>query len=651
MCGIAGILSFKEAAIQGGSAIHKMAHAMQHRGPDDEGYLMIGNNASEIQIAFGTDTFYTKEIPETYRPTLPIQTLLDKTATLFLAHRRLAIVDLSAAGHQPMATEDRRYWIVYNGEVYNYPEITKQLIAEGEKIVSHSDTEIVLKSYRRWGPAALTKFNGMFAFAIWDNEKKELFCARDRIGIKPFYYTICNDQFIFASDIKTIIASRLYQPTVSIEGLYHAMSYGIAPRPNTCFNNVFALEQAHWLLVRADGTVNKQRYWKIPLGTQNKKMKEHDAKELLDTALTKAVNRCLVSDVPVGTFMSGGVDSTTITAMAAIQTPGVRAFSLGYDDEEAKQFNEIPEAKATAALYDIDHIIRMVKAELTLQDIDDVIRLYEEPFYSLSPNYIISKLVAETDTKVILSGLGGDELFGGYRHFSWANRRPLVKAGAFFFKAIKKHSDYYQRISEFTTASTIDRYYSLMSTNMSEGFKKQLFTAESTASLNTIETLHDLYAGPEIRFTDNIEAMCHMNLMHYMGNHHVYRMDQFTMNFSLEARFPFLDHELVEAAFKIPSHYKIKQGERKYLLRRVAEKYIAPTCLSMKKKGFSLPMDHWLRTTLSNYAETKLQNLTKREIFNSSQIQKALVDFKAGKLNSRYIWQLVSTELWLSTFF
>lgn len=265
MCGIAGIINLSTVKSQSAIAIQKMATAMIHRGPDDEGFLLGCKESAPIQIFKGTDTPLTQDQLIPFYPSDSIESAYSQEAHLFLAHRRLAIVDLSANGHQPMCTKDKRFWIIFNGEIYNFPEIAQELKSLGITFLGHSDTEVLLYAYREWGTDVLAKLNGMFAFAIWDDHEKELFCARDRIGIKPFYYTIQNNQFIFASDIKTIIASGLYKPDIDLEGLYHVMSFGVAPRPMTAFKDVKALEQAHWLKIYASGKIESNDIGKFQL--------------------------------------------------------------------------------------------------------------------------------------------------------------------------------------------------------------------------------------------------------------------------------------------------------------------------------------------------------------------------------------------------
>lgn len=649
MCGIAGILNLKNDMSRSASAIHRMAGAMVNRGPDDEGYLIAAKNNNSPKIFSGSDTPYCKDsIP--FYPVFPIQSSYNCDGHLFFAHRRLSIIDLSAHGHQPMSDDSGRFWIIYNGEIYNYLEIGKELEALGVRFAGDSDTEVLLYSYREWGPKALQKFNGMFAFAIWDNKKKELFCARDRIGIKPFYYTVRNNQFIFASDIKTIIASGLYKPEVNPEGLYHVMSFGVAPRPMTAFKDIYALEQAHWLRIDATGDIKKQRFWRVPVGTQETSMTENDAVELLHTSLYKSVKYRLIADVPVGTFMSGGIDSTTVSAIASKIHPGIKAFTLAFETE-MDEFNELEQAKATAAMHPMDHIIRVVKPEIVFDHIMEMIGCYEEPFYSLSPNYIISQLVAENELKVILNGLGGDELFGGYGYYRWSGKFKLIQLLAPIMGFIRHVDRRYERLYDIASAKSMDRIHTAIFSIETEHSKQNLFINKDVREFNSIETLHSLYVGDDVHFMDDFEAFSYMDIMNYIGNHHVYRTDKFTMNFSIEGRVPFLDHEFIEAVYKIPSKYKVHGKIQKYILRKVAEKLIHPSCLKMEKKGFSLPLKIWMAGPLKKLISEKLNRLMERNLFNSDKIRSCYRKFQSDNSLFYQLWHLVAVELWIELFF
>ena len=657
MCGIAGIINFYNSETTLGVPLLKMTKQMTSRGPDDEGFVLFTADGS-ISSFYGDDSQLpsdggTPDFPGF--PTQHIRSAVTQKSQVALGHRRLSIVDLSPFGHQPMASSDLRFWIVFNGEVYNFLEIAESLKKEGVVLRSSSDTEVVLQSYVLWGNSCLKLFNGMFAFAIWDNEKKELFCARDRIGIKPFYYTILNNKFIFASNIKTIIASGLYQPTPDMEGLYLAMAFGIAPRPKTAFKNVVALEQAHWIKVNAaTGRIEKERYWFIPVGTQDHNMSEADAISLLEERLSTAIKYRLVADVPVGTFMSGGIDSTIISAMASKIQPGIKAFTLAYESN-ASEFNEVKQARATATLYHMQHIVETVRPEESLQYLDKWIDGYEEPYYSLPANFVISKIVKNNKVTVVLNGLGGDELFAGYSYYKFAPYYTWLKHIGKLFKFIEhisilRKNNRIERMFQLLQASTPDRLHTALFVKTSDFDLQRLFAVRELKKFNTIDYLHDLYVKKSLHFEDAIEAMSYMDIMNYIGNHHVHRVDQFTMAHSIEARFPFLDHNLVEAAFKIPSRYKLRGRIHKYILRKLAAKYIAPECLSMKKKGFALPLKQWMQGPLSSLVKKKLSSLKQRDIFVHDYINECLNRFESGDYNVTHTWHLTMLEMWFERF-
>jgi asparagine synthase (glutamine-hydrolysing) len=643
MCGIAGIVSFRGRALDQLPRVVSMGNAMRHRGPDDEGYLTVMQNGF-CQHYFGPET--PTDVRRTYPGARRVMDGFQTETVVALGHRRLSILDLSAAGHQPMSYAEERFWLVYNGEIYNHLELRTELIKRGYAFRSKTDTEVILASYAEWGERCLRRFNGDFAFALWDNKTSSLFCARDRIGIKPFYYECNADRLIFASDIQTLIASGLFRPKPDRDGLYLAMAFGIAPRPLTAFQNVQALEQSHWMRVGIAGHIEKQRYWRIPIGSQDKRMQERDAVALLDEELTLAVRRRLVADVPVGTFMSGGIDSTTVSAIAARFHPGIRAFTLGYEGAGANM-DEIPQAEATARMSPMRHIVKRVKPEECLQDLPTWIAGYEEPFYSLPANYMISKLARDNGVTVILNGLGGDELFGGYsyyRHARLALLRRLAGAGPV--------ADLPGRLKTLIAAigrNAGDHLHTNLFCLNSDAELGALFRPEARPSYRIADKLHALYCDGLI-FTSTIEALSYMDLMNYVGNHHVHRTDQFTMCFSLESRFPLLDHELVEAAFRIPDKWKVRRGMGKYVLRRVARDKIHQSCLAMKKKGFGLPLRQWMQGPFSEVVRRSIWQLRERPEVCGETVSEWYRRYEAGGFSAERIWHLTALELWFEHF-
>ena len=645
MCGIAGILSLAGTPQQQIPHLVAMTRAMRHRGPDDEGYMTVGESG-RIRHFLGADS------PLAVRarfPTSGMVTSGDQATSLFaMGHRRLSILDVSSAGHQPMSDSSGRYWIVFNGEIYNFKALRSELEVLGHRFQSSSDTEVILAAYGQWQEGCLVRFNGDFAFAIWDAHQQSLFCARDRIGIKPFYYVWDDQQFVFGSDIKTLIASGLYRPEPDPHGLYLAMAFGIAPRPITAFKGVRALEQAHWMRLHADGRVEKQRYWNIPIGTQDLKMKEGDAVEQLEEQLQRSVARRLVADVPVGTFMSGGIDSTVISAIAARKHPGIKAFTLGYQNA-APEMDEVSQAAATARLHPMEHIVKRVDPEESLEDLQAWIAGYEEPFYSLAANYEISKIVKENQVKVVLNGLGSDELFAGYERYRYSRipQHPWLRLLAGLADVIPNGK--VARGASLFGAQTPDHLHTLLFRQGDDKYLHSLFHSSFAIDSNLLEYIHNLYARETV-FGDAIEAMSYMDLMNYVGNHHVHRVDQFTMAHSIEGRFPFFDHELIETAYRIPSRLKIHKGKHKYILRRVAEKHIAKECLTMKKKGFSLPLALWMKGPLEPIVTKSLTRLMERPMMCSDTINRLNKAYKSGHLSPTRIWHLVALELWFERF-
>jgi asparagine synthase (glutamine-hydrolysing) len=357
MCGIAGIFNYSGSESPKLDSIIQMTNEMNNRGPDDEGYFL---DSGSIQIPLAGPNTPASSKQTTWNPREPAGSYLQLSSIVSLGHRRLAIQDLTPAGHQPLSTQDGRYWIVFNGEIYNKEEIANELKSLGVQFVGTSDTEVLINAYSSWGERCLSKLNGAFAFSIWDTRNQEMFCARDRLGIKPFYFTNTPTFFMFGSTIRSLLCSGLIKATPDDQGLYLSMAFGIAPRPITAFKNIYALEQSHWMKIKRDGSIIKNRYWEIPTCNQNQEMTLGEAKELLDFELARSIKSRLLSDVPVGTFMSGGIDSTTVSAIASQFQPDIKAFTLGYEGV-SPAMNEVEQASKTASMHNMNHIINYIK--------------------------------------------------------------------------------------------------------------------------------------------------------------------------------------------------------------------------------------------------------------------------------------------------
>ncbi len=645
MCGIAGIMATSPEAGASLHAVLRMARAMRHRGPDDEGFL-LGDRQGSVQGFLGTDS--PAEVRRRWGSSMRDADGSDAMGRVALGHRRLSIVDLSSEGHQPMADSEGRRWIVFNGEIYDFRQLRRELESLGYAFRSDTDTEVILAAYARWGCACLARLHGDFAFAIWDREDGSLFCARDRIGIKPFHYVHLPGHFIFASDIKALLASGLHAPRPDPEGLYLSMMYGMAPRPLTAFEGIRALEQSCWMRVLADGRIERGRYWRIPIGTQDARMSLSDATAALEDGLERAVRRRLEADVQVGTFMSGGIDSTTVTAIAAASRPGIHAFTLGYRDCPP-ELDEVGQAADTARMCPVTHVIEMVDPVEVLGDLLAWIDGYEEPYYSLAANHVVSRVVRRHGVKVALNGLGGDELFGGYDMYrlpGWLGRicpSPMAFLADSFTRLTGSN-----RVA-LAVASSPDRVHSIAFSKWPESDLRRVLDPRWHLPTSAADYIHHLYAR-DLYFQDNVEAFSYMDLMNYVGNHHVHRVDQFTMACSIEGRFPLLDHELVELAFQVPSRWKVSPTEQKLVLRRVALDWIAPSCLSMRKKGFSLPLGQWVRGPLAPLVARSLESLMRRDIVRPEAVKECMRSYREGRLPVQRIWHLVSLELWMERF-
>ncbi len=627
MCGIAGILNFNEPRSSAESLV-SMVRSMTNRGPDDEGYSIH----SGTSVLYAGDNSIDKTQPH-------IQTARTKKFNVGFGFRQLKIIDLSNKSHQPMCDSTKRYWIIFNGEIYNFNEIRIELENKGHRFYSNSDTEVVLKSYIEWREKALERFNGMFAFSILDTLTNDVFIARDRIGIKPLYFYNGQQHFIFGSTIQSIIQSKLYTPEVNWQGLWQNFRFSISQRPNTSFQDIYALEPAHYLKINLDNhSIQHIKYWEIPTNIQDQSLSEKQVFELIENGLKKAVNYRLISDVEVGTFMSGGIDSSLVSVLASKTNPQIKALTLGF--KEYKELDETSQASDTAHLQHLNHKIRHVNATDVIKDIEKATIAYEEPYFHLSANFELAKMASDNNLKVVLSGLGGDELFGGYDVYKKLSLWNAVKKNKKIVSLLPNLHEKIEKGKQLAQYNSLGEFYSHYYTNYTDEQLCQLFNEHH----ETTHLIESQYAK-DITFTDNFEAMSFFNLKSYIGNHQMRATDSSTMAFSLEGRFPLLDHNFIETAFKIPTKFKIYHGVQKYALKTVAQKYIAPSAINMSKKGLTLPLSNWISTNLKEFVHDTIHTLKGRHLFNNAYIETVV---KSN--DSHQIWQLVSTELWMQNF-
>jgi asparagine synthase (glutamine-hydrolysing) len=644
MCGLAGFFSKTLLQTNAEDSLRKMGRSLIHRGPDDEGIW------------------------------------LDPRIGIGLAHQRLSVVDLSSEGRQPMASASGRYVIVYNGEVYNFLELRKILEQAGDlHWRGHSDTEVILACIEKWGLSqALTKFNGMFAFALWDKEKRVLTLARDRIGIKPLYYGWMGKTFLFGSELKSLKAHPDFVGKVDRESLSLLMRFNYIPAPRSIYQDIYKLQPGTFLSIRGDKEVSSPTpYWSFSetarLGVREGfKGTREEAVNQLDSLLGEAVKLRMNSDVPLGAFLSGGIDSSTIVALMQKQSQqSVKTFSIGFHE---KGFDEAPHAKKIAQHLGTDHTELYVSSREALSVIPRLPSLYDEPLADSSqiPTFLLSELTRQ-QVIVSLSGDGGDELFCGYdRYFSWKKiwdkfrwiPGPGRKILAHLIKAIpadvinaggpamSRMFYKYGRIG--TLSERFNRLANALLAGGPEGFYLQglshwvgpkplvLGTAEPDIILNQTSFWEDFLA-PEMK-------MMFLDGTHYLPDDILAKVDRASMGAGLEARVPMLDHRVVEFSWKLPLEIKIREGQSKWILRQVLDKYVPRHLMDRPKMGFGIPIDIWLRGPLKEWAGDLLNETTLRQdgFLDPVPIMRKWKEHSSGHYNWQYfLWNILSFQAWL----
>jgi asparagine synthase (glutamine-hydrolysing) len=643
MCGITGILD--RTAASSSERLERLATAMartlEHRGPDDEGVWS------------------------------------DPAAGIALASRRLAILDLSAAGHQPMLSAGGRYAIAFNGEVYNFEAVRDELPPESRAALrGHSDTEVVLAAIEKWGVAsALPRFNGMFAFALWDGEERSLTLARDRMGEKPLYYGWFGEVLLFGSELKALRAHPAFGAEIDRDALALYMQHSAVPAPYSIYRGIWKLPPASYAVLRAGAREPEvATYWSVAEAVNAGSREpftgsEVEAVEQLDALLRDAVRLRMISDVPLGAFLSGGIDSSTIVALMQAQSSRpVKTFSIGSADEA---YNEAKDAQAVARHLKTEHTELYVTARETLDVLPQMPRFYDEPFAdpSIVPTYLVARL-AKRDVTVSLSGDGGDEIFGGYNRHLWTPRlwrgmrwmpRPLRRAVGAVLTAVpasrwqtiadalgKLSPEAQQRVPGYKIhklANVLDardlaELYRGLATHWREPVVK------GAAELPTA-----LSGTPLPRFTDFVEQMMYLDTVTYLPDDILVKLDRATMAVSLEGRVPLLDHRVVEFAWRLPLRMRVRGTTGKWALRQVLYKYVPHELVDRPKMGFGVPLGEWLRGPLRDWAEALLDKKRLREegYFEPQLIRDKWEQHLAGKGSWAYhLWDALMFQAWLA---
>lgn len=573
MCGIAGKTDWNNSDSGILETVRSMNKKIYHRGPDNEGLLKLDG--------------------------------------ITLGHRRLSIIDLSEKGNQPMSTADGRYVCVYNGEVYNFPEIKIELLKHKINFRSHSDTEVILYAFEIYGTECFAKFNGMFSIAIWDTINKELILARDRFGKKPLYYTFGNEKnIIFSSELTSLLEDRSIRRKISYEALNCYLALGYILSPMTIYEDIFKLEQATYLKISERGNKKeKKQYWDYSetFRTKNKDS-ESDTENKILNLLEESVKRRMISDVPVGAFLSGGVDSSSIVALMKKHHKGdLHTFSVGFDQ---KSYNELPDADRVAEYFGTKHHGLICKVDNGLDFINDAISAYDEPFAdnSLIPMIEVSKLASEY-VKVVLSGDGADEIFAGYitykadKYYGYA--RPIPKVIKKLMLGINNSGSSKKKLSrQYKQKQFLNG--TLHSKEKAHYLWRQFFSPEERADIMGVQ-YKDLISDTDPfnifkKYYDKAEGMdtldsnLYVDGMTWLPDDILVKVDRATMHSSIESRSPYLDPHLVTYASSIPSGLKMKGLKTKYILKKSLSKILPEFVLTKKKSGFNAPVGSWIGT-------------------------------------------------------
>ncbi len=646
MCGICGIFNINSQSINKDHLL-KMGKLIHHRGPDDEGYLLVNMHENRIKHCHAEDT-----IAE-YQSKLPY--VLDEfDANLGMGFRRLSIIDLTPAGHQPMTDVQNKCWVIFNGEIYNYIEIKNELIELGYTFHSKTDTEVIINAYLEWGKNCVTRFNGMFAIALWDIEKQTLFCARDRMGIKPFYYHFDGNQFAWASEIKQLVKSGVVIPKVNYVNVYnYLMMSRLNVDKTTFFEGIVELPPAHSMEVSANG-IQIERYWEIDENKKTSGLSDEAYAKKFEELFADAVRLRLRSDVPLGIALSGGLDSSSIACIAGRYiADSIKTFSVYYEDN--KKFDEREFITEVLKNGNFDPVYYTANQNVSFEELSRFFYHQDEPCMSASPfsAYKNNQNIRNAGIIVALNGQGGDELLAGYHTYFKYYYLNLVKKLK-FFKLIREFKSY-QNEFKLSPLAIINLFLKIgLRLFLSDKFLKKFEYKEVANEKFYSDHLKSFQRPFELiqKYKDELTNNLYQTLVNTSIPHLLHWEDRNSMAHSIESRIPFLDYRLVEWVFSLPTDQKIKGAETKFILRN-AMKNILPEKVRtrMDKVGFATPTDLWTTKLLKKEISEIFasQQFKQRGIFNAEQIAKTYrespSDFKPDE-----IWRILSVEMWFRIF-
>ena len=595
---------FQEAEKQ---LFKNMNNMITHRGPDDDGYYMDDH----VQFGF----------------------------------RRLSIIDIES-GHQPLTYENERYWIIFDGEVYNYVELREELLQEGLHFETNSDTEVIIALYSRVGEKAVERLRGMFAFVIWDKQEQTLYGARDPFGIKPFFYSENEDKTYFASEKKSILLAVKNDDFLDYKSLQHYLTYQFVPEPGTMHEGIQKLEPGHYFVKRIGSPMDIKRYWKATFHPVQKS--ENDFIKEIKEVLFDSVNIHMRSDVPVGSFLSGGIDSSIIASIAKKFHPNIKTFSVGFEKDG---FSEIDVAKETAEKLGVENISYVISPEEYMNEVPKIMWHMDDPLADPAcvPLYFAAR-EARKHVTVVLSGEGADELFGGYNIYrepqSLEVFNKMPHFGKVFLQWLSKLMPEGMKGKSFIERGTtpMEERYIGNAKMFSEAEKSKLLHVYKDG-LNYTNITKPLYQ--ESRGYDPVDMMQYIDIHTWMRGDILLKADRVTMAHSLELRVPFLDKEVFRVASQIPTSLKTSNGTTKYVLRKAAEGIVPDHVLDRKKLGFPVPIRHWLKDEMNDWAKKIIRESNTDHLIHKDYVFNLLDQHCQGKAdNSRKIWTVLMFMVW-----
>ena len=643
MCGIAGIIDVNPDA-----QIGAMLHAIEHRGRDDEGVWMSSSiNEAGSRVCFG--------------------------------HRRLSIIDTSSAGHQPMWSHDKRFVVIFNGEIYNYQELRAELASKGHRFKTHSDTEVLLNAWAEWGERCLDRLNAMFAFALWDDKERALYLVRDRVGIKPLYYAQLRKPdrqggcFVFASEVKSILASGLIKAELDHESLHQFLTFLWAPDPNTLFKDIKTVRPGHFVKLQND-ELTEHQWWDISFDEIEEGRDEGWWQERVLETLDRVVKLEMVADVPLGSFLSGGVDSSSIVAMMKQHSNGrpVGTYAIGIEAEDLR-YDIIPDdvqwARRVNEQLTTDYHEIMLKPEVAELLPKLVYHMDEPPIDMAIPSYLVSRAARES-MRVMLSGMGGDEVFAGYpRQMAMKLagafdpvpqllRRPLMKTVASVLPGglPGKLTAPLRNAKKFARSAALDfqERYLGFETYFTDEMKSRLYTdnlREATRGIDAYSAHRDYFA--RAKNAAPLNQLLYVDLKTFLPCLNLMTTDKTSMAANLEVRVPFLNVEMLQLAARMPPDLKLRGLKRKYILKRAAEKLLPREVVWRKKAGFGAPIRSWLRGPLRPMVDDLLSEdgVRRRGLFDPQEVRRIIDTNLSGREDyNLQVFQLLNLELWQRQF-